>query len=427
MQLETVKRIDKNISYLSKSSAIVTPIDWFGAAKEKAIQSNNDYIFWGVQDNYPEQIKNISLKNHVVSALLKFKIRAVLGKGYLLYKSRYEGNREIKELVNNSEIEEFLERIDYNSYLEKAVSDCEWYGILYTEFIRNKGKKIHSFNHLDTINTRCGKKNKNGIIDKFYYGNFSDAKDLTEIKAYNQNELKPQDKFCVRSVIPCPGFLYYPPNSWHSSAMWMQVSNEIPKFKANSMTNSMVLRYHIQYPSNYFLNAFPSEKGYTDLDRENKKTEIFNQIDDLLTGTQNAQKVFISEYQMQNTNKIPKNIKSKNLIGWSIEPIKDLTNYDAYSDDNDNAISAICTAHSVNPRLGSVILNREMSSKGSEIRHAFNLYTQLYTTKTRQMITKPFEITKKINGWDKEIKIGFKDLLIESLDKNPTGSRNIIQ
>jgi hypothetical protein len=417
----TVIKVNKNISYLS-SGAVATPISWFEEEK-KAIQTSNDYINWGVKNDYPQEIRNITLRNYVAPALLKFKVSAAIGKGYLLYKSIYEGDKEIKELVNNPEIEDFLEKIDYESYLQEAVTDLEWYEMLHTEFIRTKLGKIDTFKHLEAMYTRCAKRNSKGIIDKFYYGDFSDknidSKDLTQIQAYNYDETKKQNKFLLRSTIPTPGYLYYPPAAWHSSALWMQVSNEIPKFKANGMQNAMLLRYHIQYPSNYFIEAMPDEDNYTDEDRETAKKAIFQQIDELLTGTQNAQKAFYSEFQVDP-------ITGKKMDGWIIETIKDESNYDAHKTDNEHATSAICSAHSVNPTLANVILNSSFSSKGSELRNAFKIYTELYTYKTRQLVTKPFELTKKINGWDKEIKIGFRDLVLTTLDENPTGSTNAL-
>lgn len=423
VKTQSVQKINKKISYLSKSEAIVTPISWFEEEKKNIDRSNDEWIKWGKNDNYPEEIRNITLRNYVAPALLKFKVSAANGKGWMLYKTRYEGKTEIKEPVKNSEIEEFLEKIDFDSYLSEAITDLEWYEILHTEFIRNKGNKIDSFRHLETMYTRAAKRNAKGKIHKFFYGNFSDKRvdktALTQIQAYNYNEKNPQSKFVLRSTIPTPGYLYYPPAAWHSSALWMQVSNEIPKFKANGMMNSMTIRYHIEYPADYFIEAMPDELEYTDEDRENKKNEIFQQIDDLLTGTTNAQKAFYSSFQTDVQT-------GKALDGWKIHVLKDETNYDAHKGDNEQATSAICSSHSVNPTLANVILNSSFSSKGSELRNAFKIYTELYTYKTRQLVTKPFELTKKINGWDKDIKIGFRDLVLTTLDENPTGSTNAL-
>jgi hypothetical protein len=419
---KSVIPIDKKVSYLSKSDTVITPIDWFQSEQKNIDRSNNAWINWGEKDEYPQTIRDITLKNYVAPSLLKFKISAALGKGYLLYKSIYEGEREIKELVRDTQIEDFLEANNYKKYLLEAATDAEWYEILHTEFIRSKDNKISSFKHLETMYTRAERKDSKGKIGHFYYGNFIDKKlkpdDYAKIQAYNYNEEKPQNKFVLRSSIPTPGFLYYPPATWHSSALWMQVSNEIPKFKANGMQNAMSLKYHVEYPAGYFEQAMPDD-DYTDEQREAKKNEVFNQIDELLTGTQNAQKAFHSEFQTDS-------ITGKKMDGWIIHVLKDETNYDAHKGDNEQATSAICSAHGVNPTLANVIVSGAFSSKGSEMRNAFKIYTELYTNRTRELITEPFELIKKINGYDRDIKIGFRDLVLTTLDENPTGSTNAL-
>jgi hypothetical protein len=43
-----------------------------------------------------------------------------------------------------------------------------------------------------------------------------------------------------------------------------------------------------------------------------------------------------------------------------------------------------------------------------------------------QLLLKPLYVAKKINNWNPKIKFGFRDIKLETLDINPTGSTNAL-
>jgi hypothetical protein len=388
-----------------------------------------EYAFWGEKNTLPAQIREVTLQNHIAPALLDFKTTATVGKGIITYIERTEGDRIYKEIVNIPEIDDFLSANGYHEEnMDKLIefsTDFHWYENIFCEMIRSNGGKVIQINHLDCIFTRSGKKNKNGNVTHLYVSEkFGHTKertvspsDIQKIPYYNPAANQP--KFGVHFKKPTPGFLYYPPAPWHSSELWMRLGTSIPLVKASAIRNAMDIKYHIQIPESYFISLYPQGQ-YSKEDREKAKKKIIEQLNDFLVGQTNSKKAVTTFYPVDP-------ITGKEMPGIKIEPLTDPTNHSAYLDDDERATAAICSAHNVNPSLANILLRNSLSGQsGNQLRYAFDLWTQLYAYIPRQYILRPLYLVKKINGWNKDIKFGFKDLKLETLDANPTGSTNAI-
>lgn len=410
------------LTYVAKSGTVVEFIENNINSDYKRTQdTKTEYVYWGKRNDSPKRIRDLTLANHIAPGLLAFKIAATIGKGIITYESVYEGDKEIKTPIEDNEVYDFLNENGFgeedHSKLAELVTDLHWFESGFAQFIMNQAKtKVAKLSNLEAYYTRSGKRNENGDVGNIYFGDFYNAKvkDFTPIPLYNPSLSEIPDKFAIHLKVPTPGFLYYPPATWHSSELWMKVSNAIPLFKASGMENDMVVKNHVKIPANYFALQAPDNA------EEQKKIEkdFYAQLDEFLVGEQNTRKSITTFYPVDP-------ITGKELAGVQIIPIEDKTNYEAHLTDDERATSAICSAHNINPTLANILINNKLSS-GSEIRNAFEIYTGLYSYTFRQLAVKPLYIVKRINKWNPKIKFGFRDIKLETLDINPTGSTNAL-
>lgn len=414
----------ENICYSAKSGVVIEFIENdINSDYKKTESSKTEYVYWGKKNTTPKLIRDLTLQNHIAPGLLDFKISATIGKGIMLYQSIYEGDKEIKTLIKNQEVEDFLNANgmgdEDSTKLFEFATDLHWYENMFAEFIFNQGKtKIVKLNQLEAYYTRSGKRNELGMVDNVYFGDFYNTKlkEFTPIPVLTEESIKTSGvyKYAMHVKKPTTGFLYYPPAVWHSTEMWMKVSNAIPIFKASGMANDMRIKYHVKVPNNYFESQYPQ-----DIEKQQQaENAFFDQLDEFLVGEQNTLKSFATFFPIDP-------ITGKELAGVQIVVIEDKVNYEAHLTDDERATSAICSGHNINPTLANILINNQLSS-GSEIRNAFQIYVSLNTYSFRQLLLKPLYTIKKINNWDSKIKFGFRDIKLETLDVNPTGSTNAL-
>lgn len=421
MQEEQKVYRHENICHSAKSGVVVEFIETNINSNYKT-NTKRKWVNWGEDDKTPKKIRDLTLRNHIAPGLLDFKISATIGKGIMLYESIYEGDKEIKTPVKDAEVEDFLNSNglgeEHSDRLFEFATDLHWYENMFGEYIFNEAKtKVAKLNHLETYYSRSGPINDDGKVEKIFYGDFyaSKVKDIAEISLLTADISKIEDfKYAFHIKKPTTGFLYYPPAVWHSTELWMKVSNGIPVFKASGMANDMRIKYHIKIPNNYFALQYPDDIAA----QQKAEKEFFDQLDEFLTGEQNTLKSFATFFPIDP-------ITGKELAGVQIVVIEDKVNYEAHLTDDERATSAICSGHNVNPTLANILIGNKLSS-GSEIRNAFEIYVGLYTYSFRQLLLKPLYTVKKINKWNPKIKFGFRDIKLETLDINPTGSTNAL-
>ena len=399
-------------------------------------KSGTKYAKWGKNNKYPQEVVDLNVQDTTSAACLNFKIKAHYGKGLFAYIKETVNGKENKtpiDLDAYPEIEDFFFRSDIENYLQGEATDFEWWNWAVTELIPNgKNDKIHSINRIKVIDTRMELMNKGKIEHIGVSGSWGEKivpNDIEKIKIFDKrvffdsrNTGKKLEKYAYIHSQPSVDRSYYPLPMWQSNNNFLNLSLEISDWILSNINNSINLKYHIEYPEEYFemlcpVNAYDNEQlRMAAIKRE--KEILFGQIDEYLSGTQNAGK-FIHTYTMLD----PKNPDRE--IGFKITPIENKTNHEAYLPAFDTSAAAIANAHNAPLDLVGLSLSKGMGGgSGSNIRESFNFYMQLHTEVPRQTTLEALNLVKRINGWPKEIHFGYKNIVFQSVNENKSGYAN---
>lgn len=101
--------------------------------------------------------------------------------------------------------------------------------------------------------------------------------------------------------MPVPGRFYYNRPYWWSIFLdWYEFSCAIPKFKKALLKNQMVLKYHVSINMKFWDKLYDSEGIPKDdkKKRNERKNAFLQQLNDFLSGEENAGKSFVSHSGM---------------------------------------------------------------------------------------------------------------------------------
>ena len=395
------------------------------------------WVRWGKNDKYPQEVVNLNIQDTTSAACLNFKIKAHYGKGLFLFKKEVDSKgQEIKvpfDLSKNPEIEDFLFRSDIENYLQGLATDFEWWNWAVSEFIpTGDNKKVHALNRIPVINTRLGKHNNKGRIEKlFVSGDFGKATPPTltdndaiavfdKIDFFNvKDKDKKLKKWAYIHKQPSVDRSYYPLPMWQSNNNFLNLSLEISDWILSNINNSINIKYHIEYPMEYFEALCPQSSYKDDNDWKSaikrEKELLFTQIDEYLSGTQNVGK-FLHTYTMAHP------LDANRELSFKINVVENKTNHEAYLPAFDTSAAAIANAHNAPLQLVGLSLSKGMGAgSGSDIRESFNFYMQLHTEVPRQTTLEALYLVKKINNWPKDLEFGYRNIVFDSINNNKSG------
>jgi len=388
-------------------------------------KSIGEVWYWGSSNDLPQELLKIIVDNSITPGLLNFKSQVALSKGLYFYKNKIVEEagkvKKIKVPVLDLEIEEWLEEIEAEEYLKAAVMDATFFANTFTQIVTDKARnKVKYLNRLESSLCRLEYPDKENI---YLYEHWTDvgigtAGKKTILEKYDKS--KNQKNFVVHARNYFPGYLHYGFAPWSASLNWLKFANEIPVWKYWSIKNGMSLKYHIEYPEDYYITTYSDDQinpetgnPFSDVDRAKKQKDLEAAIESWLTGPQNAQKTFISRFKNSEFD-------GRKLESWKINVIDDKQKYDAYIDDFNTSNQAVTSAHNIDPSIASINTQGQLSS-GSDKKHSYNIMTNIVVNEIREMLLRPLNIAKKIQFPDKKnIKLGFENIYLvdASVTKN---------
>jgi hypothetical protein len=400
------------------------PINIPGADVAVKIQS------WGRKNDLPQQREAILSANNIVPQLLATKRDITVGGGLFTFKYVYkDGKRSIEEVPMPEQTSEFLEKIDVMYYLMNASKNFFFHSNVFTEFITTMdGQSIASIRSLESRHVRVGAMQENGKIPAYYWsGHWVTKKgskkvnDIKTIKSYDNmfdGDEFPRGKFLYHTGDDLLGDDYYYSPAWYGGKTWIELANVIPHFHKANIRNGYVIRYHIEYPKDLFDdNTLPrtneAEKKAADDARLNAKTEFLTAMNNWLAGIENAGRAMYTSYELNRA-------AGKEFPGVKITPISVDLKDEALLKLFESSNQANISAQGVHPTLANIETQGKLSS-GSEIRNAFLMYLAIKTPVPRRILLEPINLVKKINKWDPEIHLGFRDMEITRLDDDKSG------
>lgn len=423
---------DLETAYLAGSQAMVTEVETTSKTTTSFLKpenSNRKWAFWGADDNRPKSIIDKVEKNVVASSGLEWLVNAFFGNGLITYKVKYDNGKEIMEPYLVPEIEDFFSRNNIFDYLEESIWDFIYFRSNFPEMYLGRERyrdKIVKIKPLEATSSRWGLMDeKTHRIDKLYYSHqFPTARegDYTTVPVFDPRNSTRYNKFVYRPAFASIGRKYYPKPSWHSvvDSGWLDISNAIPGYKQSLFRKQMAdIKYLIKIPKNYWSDKYRGYEKMTLDEQKEIRTRELMELNDFLSKPENDRIAFISHYGIDKRT-------GKEIPGWSIEPIDNKFKDGIMIPDSLDADHKILFALNLDPALKGASLNSKLTSEGgSNKREAFTIFNStLYMA--RQRFLQPFYFIQRFNGWDPDVRFGFKDMVMTTLDKNPTGQQKAV-
>jgi hypothetical protein len=450
-----------HVGLLEKSGALVTPLAAASTTTPVVDKKNKptkvklippyktnkkdiEFASWGVNNSEPnEMIADID-KVPASTQALNTRVEAIYGFGPYFYTEEQNEDHSItiKEILykNNKDLRAFTKKIRINRFSLEMLNDLEGLGNVFPEFIvSNDYDEIISIRHQEAKYCRWSVM-KNGLIE--YCGISSEWGTNTPVTEDNCTVVMVADpwmsvdelkewlkkgkikKFIWPTSYPSLGKVYYQKPTWNSSRMagWTQIAQLIPKAILNALKNAKRLQWHIKIPYEYWDKEYPVSNYVENPDQRKVDMESkMKEVDDFLAGSDNAGKSFYSHYGLDPVTR-------KEYPGWEFIPLDNNPKFDKEIFATATANAEILFSWGVDPALlGQQSPSGGQSNgagSGSDKREA-DLILKGNKSKA-DIITEPIELAIEFNGWGKEdpIKMGFKKIVLTTLDKNPTGETN---
>jgi len=391
--------------------------------------NKKDYkiVSWGKNNDLCDVREALIVDNNIIPQLLRTSRNIMMGTGIFCYKENYDenGKRIIQEVRPPDNVMEALMELEEDDYWEMLGNEFVKNGLAYIRYLKDANGE-YSIKVIRSRYVRPEEMDENGLIQRYFLcGNWKKKTEYA-IKAvqshqYSKSKGKFPTQFIKKISDDFLGNEYFPIPVWWTGNKWIEIGNKIPEFHTFNLENTYFVPVHIEIPQGYFydevavkFNKISEEEAKKE---ENEKRKAFlDRVDKVLAGHKNAGKAVWSEYFI--------NQMQKEYGGIKITPLDIPRNDDALLDLFEKTNEANISGTGVHPSLAAIMTESGLSS-GSEIRNALEMYIITQALQPRKQLLKPLYILKRLNGWDKDLKFGFRDIQLTTTDKNPTGSQAV--
>lgn len=368
-----------------------------------------EWAIWGSDNDRPAAMARLAAHNHIKPKLTRIEEEYILGSGLQVYEKRIENGQRIIEPVENPQIEDWLEEAEAYEYIAHACNNLVMSGNVFTQYIRSLSGDVVELLCSDSTDVRVsierdrrGKAKQFGILPDWTMDDDDDKNKLFVIPAYDKAKI--QNLFMTQGRHRQMGQPFYSFPVWWSSEEWTIVSNLIPKYHSAGLRNGYNVKYHVKIPASYF-DGCKDEAA-----KKKKKEELRNDLDRFFSGVDKSQKSILTVYDVD--------MDGKPLPGLMIELVGQGKADESYIKLNEAANLNQAAAHGVSPSLAGIDTGGRLGGSGSEARIHSQLHTALRTPIVRNILTKPFRLVGKINGWPRNQFVYFADTEITTMDEN---------
>jgi len=389
-------------------------------------------VKWGKNNLLPHYLRQVLAENDVKQQLINTDVDLACGSGLAFYKNEDtdgDGQKNIRYIID-SQLDDWLDEWMIEDKFHETMMDLKEFGNSWMEFIFSRDRsKVNSIKSLNAVDCRIKKPDpQNWSIDTLLVADWKYSKlkaaDIQSVPLMQRDwsDFGAKTKQAYHIKMNFSGQPYYSLVEWYGSLNWSEVSNLIPKFHKSGLEGGFALRYHVKIPVSYLEERVKSarEDNLTEIEAVKKiKQSIQEELDNVIGGAQNAQKAFFSWVN----DHIP------NPVGWEINKIETDLKDDSYIKLSDAADKKHARGHNLHPVLAGIETSGSLSS-GSEILNLVNFHTSYKTPRFRKIALRPLNMILKKNYPEKYrqgIRLGVRDVELTTVDKNPTGTQNVMQ
>ncbi len=337
---------------------------------------------WGESDNlWPYTIMDALKGCAPAQVAIEILSTMMYGNGVAVYKENEKGQM-VK--VFNKEQRAWLRQINIQKYMMQAAIDYWTFGKQFGQPIRNKAKT--GFGYVANISAPFNRlspyDNLKGYIPTCYiHGSWNKLPDESECEKilnlpdfYADDIVKDNpnvDKFIMTTGKYTPGNIFYEELPWHALVRngTLDIFPEIPKIRKRRIKDAMFVKYHVRINEMYFYQLCggfdkgkPIWEGKTPAERKKIRNELYTQMDNKLSGSDNA---FKSIYTPTTLDRNGAEVK---LI--SIEKVEtEVGESAAFDPDKMSNVADIFLAFTIPSAVANTVLSDSKSrGGGSDIR-----------------------------------------------------------
>lgn len=332
------------------------------------------------------------------------------------------------------DVKEWMDRNHIAHYFRAASKNFFFHANTFTEMIQARGyEKIASIESKECRHMRAEMHDDSGIIQNYFYsmhwapkkGSNKRKNSIEKIPGYHPlyHKKLPGKKFIYHTGDELLSDDYYFEPTWWGGKEWISTANAVPRFHNANLRNGYTLRWHIEYPKDYFDSSPAVANSKEDIKksqdkRKTRKREFIRQVNEMLAGYENAGRALFTSYEINRA-------LGKDFPGIKITPLKADIKDDALLKLFEKSNQANISAQAIHPTLANIETQGKLSS-GSEIRNAYNMYLAIKTSVVRDILLEPINLVKKINKWPEDIHFGFRDIELTKLDDNKEAKQEVI-
>lgn len=213
---------------------------------ESTNSSNNKWVDYGVNNNFPEQLIYLYNNCGMNKAIIDSKTNMIVGSGIQVVDDEIP-SPETKRFINRPNKYESLDNILY-----KLAYDYELFGLSYINVKwRLDGLGISEMYHMDASKIRWGILNLQNQLDYLYFsknwGNLSlEQNKPVPIPIFDSNN--PGDSQIIPIVKYTPGVDYYTYPSYSGGLRWISLNSEISKYHWNNLEGGFTPTILFDFP-----------------------------------------------------------------------------------------------------------------------------------------------------------------------------------
>lgn len=430
----------KNQGAIIAFNAVKDPMHSNFKVKNTDTLISGKWLPWGENNLYPVEFEAKLKKTGVAIGGLEVLTAAHFGTGFQLYQGiETEEAITFKERLASSfpEINDFFTRTKFNITISEIILDYETWRVAFPEYLLSpNGDKIISVRRLKAADCRFEVPDNNGIINNIGVNtdwvNYEEANTvpircfapnipIDEIKEYCRQ--KGIRKFTIPVIDTLLVEKSYPSVGWHSSFKngWVDVVLSLPEFKKLMFNQQLNVKYVIHIADDYFAHIYGSAwESFSDQEKQKKRTDLVDLIDNELRGNKGAGKSIISPYFRDRD--------SGDIIkGVQVDTITQPQSSGEFLLDGSAANYEILTPMGIDPCLinGGAFGGKSLSGSGSDKREAWTILCAKFPIKQIRTL-QIFENIKYWNTWDPTLFGKFPNTNLTTLDKNPNGQTKIV-
>lgn len=406
------------ISVGNRNDANTGGSGYAGTKKTVKVGSESIDIYpWGKNNKKPAEMMDLLASNADLINLLDTRKDFLFGAGIGFFEERYDGDTYVLspiDPVKYPKLKDFLDKNDLSEYNESAGSHVVDTANLFVN-ISTERDKIPVIATLDPLLMRADKSLKLGRVKQYltspdWTGNT--VKDVVKTAALLPGaDLTKAGEFIAHVKRTQSGQFYYSYATWWAVEKIIKLANRLWDFHGNGLDTQYNATNIIRVAADYFKKFGEEFEGGEDAFRK----EFWDNIDSLLSGDEGSNRILADECEMGPNGLIP---------GIEVVPIVTGIKGDEYMKLFEMCLLAISNGSGVLSNLAGVSNGKIMGGSGSELRVSAEFQQQYRTPRERQMILRVLNRTiKPLLDVPENFVFAYKNIILQTLDKNPTGSQ----